>query len=137
MLPQLPKLLSILDTLRGNRGVPTEVYLDSSEGLAVYLPTGHLLSDIPAEPKNAVEFLKSALNDTKEHFFSTIYDVERHFWLEARTKGFNRDVVERIARRERGFDTASQRESFHELLRGYFSTRFRIHTSEWCLRVEV
>jgi hypothetical protein len=137
VLPQLPRLLAILDTLRGNRGVPTEVFLDSTEGLAVYLPTEVHISDIPEKPRDAVKCLKSAMKDTKEHFFSTMYDVERYFWREARKRGYNRDTVERIARNERGFDSSAQRSTFHQMLRDYFSTRFTIHTAEWCLRVEV
>lgn len=136
-LPQIPRLLSILDTLRGNRGVPTEVYLDSTEGLAAYLPTGVHISDIPSRPREAVQCLKSAIENTKEHFFSTIHDVERHFWRMARKRGYNRDTVDRIARNERGFDSPAQRAEYHQLLREYFSTRFTIHTAEWCLRVEV
>ena len=33
ILPQLPRVLSMLETLRGSRGVPKEVYLDSTDGV--------------------------------------------------------------------------------------------------------
>ena len=47
VLPQLPRILSLLETLRGSKGVPREVYLDSTEGIAVYLPSGMKVSELP------------------------------------------------------------------------------------------
>ncbi|MCK5389717.1 MAG: hypothetical protein KAJ36_04465, partial [Candidatus Thorarchaeota archaeon] len=35
ILSQLPRILSLLETLRGSKGVPREVYLESTEGIAV------------------------------------------------------------------------------------------------------
>jgi len=57
VLSQLPRILSLLETLRGNKGVPREVYLDSTEGIAVYLPSGMKVSELPDDPKKTVRLL--------------------------------------------------------------------------------
>ena len=52
LLAQLPKILSYLETMRGTRGVPSKVYLDSDEGLQLYIPTSTRASEIPAASKD-------------------------------------------------------------------------------------
>ena len=136
LLQQLPRLLSNLEALRGTRGVPTEVYLDSSDGIALYLPTGVYVSDIPMDPKSAVLFLKEIIRNTIAFYESTVKDVEEHFWRFAKREGFSKAIVEKIGRKEPGFRSRATSTRFHSLMRQYFSIKFRIHTSEWCLRVE-
>lgn len=136
LLHQLPRLLSNLEALRGTRGVPSEVYLDSNDGIALYLPTGIHVSDIPMDPKNAVLFLKEVIRDTIDFYITTVKDVEAHFWKFAKREGFSKTIVEKIGRKEEGFRSRSTLSRFHSLMRQYFSIKFRIHTSESCLRVE-
>ncbi|RLI52430.1 MAG: hypothetical protein DRO87_13235 [Candidatus Thorarchaeota archaeon] len=136
LLVQMPRLLSLLEALRGTRGVPTEVYLDSNDGIAVYLPTGVHISDIPIGPKDAVRFLQDVIDDTIDFYFNTVREVESHFWVLARRRGYSPLIVEKIGRGVKGFQSRSSVAMFHSLLRQYFSIKFRIHTSESCLRVE-
>lgn len=136
ILLQLPRLLSNLEALRGTRGVPSEVYLDSNDGMALYLPTGIYISDIPMDPKNAVMFLQAIIEDTITFYRSTVEDVESHFWRFARREGFSKAIVEKISKKEDGFRSRATLSRFHSIMREYFSIKFRIHTSESCLRVE-
>ncbi|MGY5852432.1 MAG: hypothetical protein RTU92_02570 [Candidatus Thorarchaeota archaeon] len=136
ILGQLPRVLSLLETLRGTRGVPCEVYLDSAEGLAVYLPAGMRVSDIPEEPKESLKMLMETIETTLVHFFATMREVEDWFWRAARKRGFSPEIVDKMGRREKGFESRETTQRFHRLLRRYFSIRFRIHSSENCLRVE-
>ena len=135
-LPQLPKLLSLLETLRGTEGVPHEIHLDSTEGIAVYLPTGVRVSQLSDKPKEAVHFLTDLIESSISHMYSTMREVEAWFWKIARQKGFSPEIVERMANKEIGYKSTSLTWQFHQLLRKYFSLRFRIHRSESCLHLE-
>jgi hypothetical protein len=135
-LPQLPRILSLLETLRGSKGVPREVYLDSTEGIAVYLPSGLKISELPDDSKKAVHLLISAVEDSLEHMYSTMNDVEHWFWKAARQKGFSPEIVEKMGNKEPHFDSKAFTWRFQRLLRRYFSLHFTIHRSESCLHVE-
>ncbi|MFX0054590.1 MAG: hypothetical protein ACFFAD_06670 [Candidatus Hermodarchaeota archaeon] len=135
-LPQLPRLLSLLETLRGTKGVPHEIHLDSTEGIAVYLPTGVRVSQVPSKPKEAVQSLTDLIESSVSHMYSTKREVEAWFWKIARQKGFSPEIVERMANKEIGYKSPSLMWQFHQLLQKYFSLRFRIHTSESCLHLE-
>jgi hypothetical protein len=136
VLPQLPRLLSLLETLRGTKGVPHEIHLDSTEGIAVYLSTGVRVSQLSDNPKEAVQFLTDLIETSISHMYSTRGEVEAWFWKIARQKGFSPEIVERMANKEVGYSSSSVMWQFHQLLRKYFSLRFRIHTSESCLHLE-
>ncbi len=135
-LSQLPRLLSLLETLRGTRGVPQEIYLDNNEGVAVYLPTAIRVSELPADSKASVRQLISLVEESVDHLYSTMREVEDWFWRAARRKGFSPEIVEKMARGERHYDSSGLMQRFNGLLRKYFSIRFRIHRSESCLHVE-
>ncbi|OLS31717.1 MAG: hypothetical protein ThorAB25_00190 [Candidatus Thorarchaeota archaeon AB_25] len=136
MLPQLPKLLSLLETLRGTKGVPREVKLDSTEGVAVYLPTGIKVSGLPKDPKKSVQELMSIIEDSLSHLLSTMREVEKWFWKAARKNGFSPPIVERMARKETGFSSPDLMMRFQRMLHKYFSLKFRIYRAEARLRVE-
>ncbi|MDH4214436.1 MAG: hypothetical protein OEV85_10975 [Candidatus Thorarchaeota archaeon] len=135
-LPQLPRILSLLETLRGSKGVPREVYLDSAEGIAVYLPTSMKVSELPKDSKRTVRLLMSTVEDSLEHLYSTMREVETWFWKAARQKGFSPEIVEKMGNKEAHYDSPELMWRFQRLLRKYFSLRFTIHRSESCLRVE-
>jgi hypothetical protein len=132
----LPRILSLLETLRGSKGVPTEIDLNSTAGVVAYIPTGVRVSTIPDTAKQAMEFLISTVESTVEHCISTMREVEEWFWRAARQKGFSPEIVERMARSDKHFDSREHLERYYYLLNRYFSIRFRIHTAESCLRVE-
>lgn len=136
ILSQLPRILSLLETLRGNKGVPREVYLDSTEGIAVYLPTGMKVSELPDDPKKTVQLLMTIVEDSLEHLFSTMTEVEVWFWKAARQKGFSPEIVEKMGNKEPHFDSSELMWRYQRILRKYFSLRFTIHKSEDLLRVE-
>ena len=136
VLGQLPRVLSLLETLRGTRGVPREVYLDSTEGIAVYIPTSVRTSQIPSNPKVAVSFVTDLMERCLTFIMSTMKEVEDYFWAAAKKKGYSLEIVDKIARRDPAFYKPEHVQRFHELMGGYFSLRFRIHTAESCLRVE-
>jgi hypothetical protein len=136
MLPQLPRLLSLLETLRGSKGVPKEVNLDSAEGVAVYLATGIRVSELPKDPKTSVQELMSIIEDTLTHLLSTMREVEKWFWRASRQRGFSPDIVEKMARKETGFNSPELMMRFQRLLHKYFSLKFRIFRAEARLRVE-
>jgi hypothetical protein len=136
ILPKLPRLLSILEVLRGTEGVPTEVYLDGTEGLTIYINMNIRISHIPNTPSDAISFLSDMTETTLDFYNSTVDEVEQQFWRIARKKGFSPSLVTKMAKREEGFTSPTPIKGFHMLLRAYFSLRFRIHTSENCLRVE-
>ncbi len=136
VLPQLPRILSLLETLRGTKGVPREVKLDSTEGIAVYLPTGIRVSHLPQDPKKAVQDLMTIIEESLEHLLSTMREVERWFWKGARQKGFSPIIVERMARKESGFSSRELMMRFQRVLHVYFSLKFRIYKAEARLRVE-
>ena len=135
-LSQLPRILSLLETLRGSKGVPQEVYLDSAEGVAVYLPSGVKVSELPSEPKKAVQLLMSIVDTSLEHLRSTMSDVESWFWKVARQKGFSPEIVEKMGKKEAHYDSIDLMWRFQRLLQKYFSLKFTIHRSESCLRLE-
>jgi hypothetical protein len=135
-LPQLPRILSLLETLRGSKGVPREVYLDSTEGIAVYLPSGLKVSELPNDSKKTVQLLMSIVEDSLEHMYSTMNEVEHWFWKAARQKGFSPEIVEKMGNKEPHFGSNELMWRFQRLLRKYFSLRFTIYRSESCLRVE-
>ena len=136
VLPQLPRIFSMLETLRGTRGVPHEIRLDSAEGIAVYLPTGVRVSQLSDKPKEAVQFLTDLIESLISHMYSTMREVEAWFWKIARQKGFSPEIVQRMANKEIGYNSTSLMWQFHQILRKYFSLRFRIHRSESCLHLE-
>ncbi len=136
ILSQLPRILSLLETLRGNKGVPREVYLESTEGIAVYLPTGMKVSELPNDPKQTVQLLMTIVEDSLEHLFSTMTEVEVWFWKAARQKGFSPEIVEKMGLKESHFDSSELMWRYQRILRKYFSLRFTIHKSEDLLRVE-
>ena len=136
VLPQLPKILSLLETLRGTRGVPREVKLDSSEGVAVYLPTGIRVSKLPQDPKKAVKVLMDIIEESLAHLLSTMREVEKWFWKAARQRGFSPAIVERMALKESGFSSPELMMRFQRVLHKYFSLKFRIYSAEARLRVE-
>ena len=136
VLSQLPRVLSLLETLRGSKGVPREVQLDSIEGIAVYLPSGMKISELPDDPKKTVRLLMTIVDDSLEHLFSTMTEVETWFWKVARQKGFSPEIVEKMGNKELHFDSAELMWRYQRILRKYFSLRFTIHRSEDLLRVE-
>ncbi|TFH07738.1 MAG: hypothetical protein E4H14_07830 [Candidatus Thorarchaeota archaeon] len=136
VLPQLPRILSLLETLRGNKGVPREVYLDSTEGIAVYLPSGMKISELPSDAKKTVKLLMSIVEDSLEHLHSTMSEVESWFWKAARQKGFSPDIVEKMGNKDPHFSSTELMWRYQRILRKYFSLRFTIHRSEDILRVE-
>ncbi|MHA1740988.1 MAG: hypothetical protein ACTSVD_02725 [Candidatus Thorarchaeota archaeon] len=136
VLVRLPRLLSILEALRGTRGVPSEIYLDSTDGIIVYLPTGIRVSELSNGTKSGVKQLVGLVEDTVNHLYSTVIEVEEWFWKAARQRGFSPEIVERIGRCEPHYDSPSHRLRFEELLHSYFSIRFRVYRAEGCLRVE-
>jgi len=136
ILSQLPRLLSCLEVLRGTEGVPAEVYLENTEGLVIYIRMDIRVSDIPEDPRDVVTFLRDRIDSTLEFYYTTVEEVERQFWSNARRKGFSPAIAEKMARKEKGFRSRTPIAGFHMLLRAYFSLRFRIHSSESCLRVE-
>ena len=136
VLPQLPRILSLLETLRGTKGVPREVKLDSTEGVTVYLPTDIMVSKLPQDPKKAVQELMTIIEESLEHLLSTMREVERWFWKAARQRGFSPIILERMARKETGFSSPSLMMDFQRVLHKYFSLKFRIHRAEARLRVE-
>ncbi|MFW9953810.1 MAG: hypothetical protein ACFFD3_04580 [Candidatus Thorarchaeota archaeon] len=136
ILPQLPRILSFLETMRGTRGVPSKVYLDSDEGLQLYVPTSTYASQIPALPREAVRFLRELVENICDFVLSTAKEVEATFWSIAMKRGFSPEIVERMASNTKGFDSSANVQRFHDLMYRYFSIRFRIHTAESMLQVE-
>jgi len=136
ILHQLPKILSLLETMRGTRGVPSKVHLDSAEGLQLYIPTSMRASAIPPLPRDAVRTLRTLVEHTCDFVFATANEVEETFWNIAMKRGFSPDIVERMAVNAKGFDSSANVQRFRDLLHRYFSIRFRIHTSESMLQLE-
>ena len=136
VLSQLPRILSLLETLRGSKGVPREIHLDSTEGIAVYLPSGMKVSELPNDPKKTVRLLMTIVDDSLEHLFSTMTEVETWFWKVARQKGFSPEIVEKMGNKDPHFDSAELMWRYQRILRKYFSLRFTIYRSEDLLRVE-
>jgi len=136
VLPQLPRVLSLLETLRETKGTPHEIFLDSNDGFAVYLPTGVRISDLPRDPRNSIRFLIGLAHDTVAHVLSMMQEVESWFWVAARRKGFSPEIVQRMALHEHHYDSPALVSEFHDIMRKYFSIRFHIYTSESCLCVE-
>jgi len=132
----MPRILSLLETLRESKGVPHEIYLDSNDGIAVYLPTGTRISDLPRNSKEAIRILMALARDTVANVLSTMHEVENCFWMAARRKGFSPEIVERMALKEQHYDSPGILREFHGILRKYFSIRFHIQRSESCLYVE-
>jgi len=136
LLAQLPKILAYLETMRGTRGVPSKVYLDSDEGLQLYIPTSTRASEIPAVSKDAVKFLRTLIETTCEFVHTTANEVEETFWSIAMKRGYSPEIVDRIASATKGFTSSSNVQKFNDLLQRYFSIRFRIHSAESTLHLE-
>ncbi len=136
ILPLMPRLLAIVESLRGCQGVPSEIQLDSHEGVAAYIPTGKTISSIPLASKDAVLYLRSLVQSTLEDFRQTVRDVEDYFWSIARRKGFSPEIVRRMARNESGYTSPALRRRFEQLMQSYFSVKFRIYRAESTLRWE-
>ncbi len=136
LLGQLPKVLSYLETMRGTRGVPSKVYLDSDEGMQLYIPTSTRASEIPSIPRDAAKYLKSLVSSTCAFVHNTAREVEETFWSIAMKRGFSQDIVERMATHSKGFESSANIQRFNELMHQYFSVRFRIHTAESTLHLE-
>lgn len=136
LLAQLPKILSYLETMRGTRGVPSKVYLDSDEGLQLYIPTSTRASEIPTISKDAVKFLRTLIDSTCDFVNATAKEVEDTFWSIAMKRGYSPEIVDRIATASKGYTSTSNVQKFNDLLQRYFSIRFRIHTAESTLHLE-
>jgi len=136
LLSQLPRVLSLLETLRGTRGVPREIHLDNNDGIVTYLPTGINVSGLPKNSRDAVMFLTALVEDTVAHMLSTMKEVEDWFWVAARRKGFSPNIVERMTLKEQHYDSPAHLQRFNEVIERYFSIRFRIHRSESVLHLE-
>ncbi len=136
ILPLMPRLLAIIESLRGCQGVPSEIQLDSYEGVATYIPTGRTISSIPPSPRDAVLYLRSLIQSTLEEFKATVKEVEDHFWRIARQRGFSPEIVHRMVRNERGYDSPAFRQRFEQIMQSYFSVKFRVYRAESTLRWE-
>ena len=136
LLGQYPRLLSLLETLRGTDGVPTEIYLDSMDGLAVYFPTSVRLSRLPEDSKECIHFLINLVEYTVTDRLQTMREVERWFWRSARRMGFSPSIVERMAKGEPFFDSIAHLKRYNDLLHQYFSVRFIISRNEPLMRLE-
>ena len=136
ILPQLPRILSLLETMRGTKGVPSKVNLDNDEGLQLFIPTSTRASEIPPTSRDAVQTLRNLIESTCEFVFSTAQEVEGTFWNIAMKRGFSPEIVERMAVNAKGFESTANVQRFHDLLQRYFSIRFRIHTAESMLQLE-
>ncbi len=136
ILPYLPRLLAIIESARGSNAVPTEVNLESLEGVMVHIPTGVRLSDIPEDRGRSISFLVRLMQDTAQFFYETVDEVVAYFWKAARQRGFSRRIVERMGRKEQGFTSPFQLKQFEELLHAYFSVKFMVQKSESKLRWE-
>ncbi len=135
ILPQLPRILSLLETLRSSKGVPREIYYDSLDGVPVYLPMSIRASNLPHNARKAIELLTNLLVKTIVHHLSTMKDIEVYFWETAKKNGFSKRIVERMARKERFYDSPTLLMKFYNLLYSYFSIRFRVHRTESCIRM--
>jgi hypothetical protein len=136
LLGQLPKVLSYLETMRGTRGVPSKVYLESDEGMQLYIPTSTRASEIPSAPRDAAKYLKSLVSSTCSFIHSTAKEVEETFWSIAMKRGFSPDIVGRMAAHSKGFESSANIQRFNSLMHRYFSVRFTIHTAESILHLE-
>ncbi|MHA1928306.1 MAG: hypothetical protein ACTSV2_06975 [Candidatus Thorarchaeota archaeon] len=138
-LSQLPKVLSYLETMRGTKGVPDKVYLDSTEGLQMNIPSGTRVSEIPRTSREAVTYLKDLAKDVIGFVMATSKEVEDTFWKIARKRGFSPEIVDKLERQVEGYDSAARvnnMQRFNEIMGRYFSIRFRIHTAEKMLHLE-
>ena len=79
----------------------------------------------------------SLIEDSLTHLLSTMREVEKWFWRAARQRGFSPDIVEKMARKEIGFNSPELMMRFQRMLHKYFSLKFRIFRAEARLRVEV
>jgi hypothetical protein len=136
LLSQYPRLLSLLETMRGTDGVPTEIYLDSMDGLAVFFPTGVRLSNLPEDSKECIQFLMVLVEYTVTDRLQTMREVEKWFWRSARRMGFSPTIVERMARGEPYYDSIVHLKRYNDLLHRYFSVRFIISRNEPLMRLE-
>ncbi len=135
-MTNLPRLLSVLETMRGTRGVPNKVYLDTSDGVSLYIPTEKKTSDIPTEPKEAVKFLRDLCTNTLQFVEVTSKEVESTFWKIARKKGFSPEIVTRMEESVQGFDSPSNMYRYRRLMERFFSIRFRVQRAESVLHLE-
>jgi hypothetical protein len=116
ILQQLPRVLSLLETLRGSKGVPREVYLDSTDGIVVYLPSGLRVSELPNDSTNAVQLLLSFVDNSLRNLHSTMNEVEQWFWKAARQKGFSPEIVKKMGNNEPHYDSTELMWRFQRLL---------------------
>ncbi|NWF94603.1 MAG: hypothetical protein HXY34_00500 [Candidatus Thorarchaeota archaeon] len=130
VLPYMPRLLSIVETLRSSRGVPSEIRFDTDEGVAAYIPTQRHISDIPDHPREAAQYLRALVKDIMDDFYETVQDVEDYFWFAARQRGFSPEIVARMARKEPGYYSYDRIQRFERVMQSYFSVKFRVHRSE-------
>jgi hypothetical protein len=136
LLSQYPRLLSLLETLRGTDGVPTEIYLDSTDGLVVFFPTEVRLSNLPQDSKKCITFLMVLVEYTVTDRLQTMIEVEKWFWRSARRMGFSPLIVERMARGETFYNSKTHLMRYNDLLHRYFSVRFIISRNEPLMRLE-
>jgi len=139
LMAQLPKVLSYLETMRGTKGVPDKVYLDSAEGLQLYIPSGKRASEIPDTPRVAVKFLRDLAEDTIRFIEETSREVEDTFWRIAMKRGYNPDIIDKMETLANGYDSPGRIANllrFRELMEKFFSLRFRIHSAERMLHLE-
>ena len=121
---QLPRLLSILETLRGMESVPSEIHLDSTDGFTTYLTTEEKVSELPKDSKKCVEYLVELVEHVLVRTYITIRDVERWFWISARKKGFSRRIVKKLPE---GRNPDRHMHRFYKIMENYFSIRFNIN----------
>lgn len=139
IMSQLPKVLAYLETMRGTRGVPDKVYLDSAEGLQLYIPSGKTASEIPNTPRVAVKFLRDLAEDTIRFIEETSKAVEDTFWRIAMKKGYSPEIIDNLETHANGFDSPARIANllrFRELMEKFYSLRFRIHSAEMMLHLE-
>lgn len=138
-LSQLPRVLSYLETMRGTKGVPDKVYLDSTEGLQMNIPSGSRASEIPSNTREAVTYLKDLADDVIGFVMATSKEVEKAFWKIAMKRGFSPEIVDRLEGKEEGFDSAARitnLQRYTDIMERFFSIRFRIHSAEKMLHLE-
>lgn len=133
---QLPRILSYLEVMRGTRGVPDKVYLDSMDGIRLYIPSGKLASEIPREPTPAIGFLRELSNNIIDFTEDTAREVLEAFWRIAKKRGFNEDIVDALEKKELGHGSSNSLERYAEIMQKFFSLSFRLCKAESTLHLE-
>jgi hypothetical protein len=138
IIPQLPRLLSFLETLRGTDSVPSEIHLDSTEGFSAYLPTGIRVSQLPDNDKECIRRLIELTEEKVTEIYSIADTVHTFFWKRAQNRNYGPDIIRNLASGkypER--HTQTHLEWFREIMNEYFSIHFKIEENDTIVRVEV